>query len=311
MALVRDEVVVAAIGGPDVNAAGNGMSWGAVIAGAVCAAAVSLIMVAIGSGLGLTMVSPWAREGVEASTFAVSTAVWLIVMQWVAALFGGYLAGRLRSRWSGIHTDEVFFRDTAHGFLAWALATLLVAGLMTSAVTSLVGGAAQTASTVVGGAAMGATQGAARSAGDGADPVGYFADALFRPAGSTTALPGGTEVPNDGAAQRAEAARILLSGVATGEITADDRAYLGRMVATRTGLSQADAEARVGDVIARMEAAKTEAQAAADEARKAGALLSMFIALSLLVGAFIAAAAAALGGRQRDDMDVEVVARTV
>ena len=304
MSVVREEVVVAAIGDPAVSTPGARVAWGAVIAGALCAAAVSLIMVALGSGLGLTMVSPWANEGVEASTFAVSSAVWLIVMQWVAALFGGYLAGRLRGRMEGIHGDEVFFRDTAHGFLAWALATLLVAGLMTSAVGTLVGGATRAATTVAAGAAIGTGQGAAESAGEGADPTAYFADALFRPTAQAVPLPQATEpAPDDGTAARAEAGRILLTAVAD-ELSVEDRAYLAAMVADRTGLSVPDAEARVAQVVERIEAAKTRAKEAADEARKAAATLSLFIALSLVIGAFIAAAAAALGGRQRDDFEV-------
>ena len=129
----------------------SAVSWAAIIAGAVGAAALSLILLLLGSGLGLSMASPWS--GPSATTFAVSTAIWLIVVQWLASGVGGYIAGRLRTKWNGIHTDEVAFRDTAHGFLAWALATLLVAGLLGSAVSSIVGGGASAVSSIASGAA--------------------------------------------------------------------------------------------------------------------------------------------------------------
>ena len=99
----------------------SAVSWPAIIAGAVAIAAVALILLALGSGLGLSSVSPWPNSGPSATTFGVYAAVWLIVVQWVSAGFGGYLTGRLRTKWVGVHTDEIYFRDTAHGFLAWAL----------------------------------------------------------------------------------------------------------------------------------------------------------------------------------------------
>lgn len=306
MSMTSERTVVAAIGTPIDGLGGTtaaGVSWGAIIGGAVAAAGVSLVMVALGSGLGLTMVSPWSHEGVGPTTFAVSTAVWLIVMQWVASLFGGYLTGRLRRRLGGYRGDEVFFRDTAHGLLAWALATLLVAGLMTSAVGALIGGGTQAASSVLG-VAAGAARTAADEDGDVADPTGYFADRLFRPASvpATAALPAvpATEMP---AAPTGEAARILVAGLAAGEVPDGDRAYLARMVAERTGLPPQEAETRVAQVITDLQTARTEDQEAADAARKAGALLSMFVALSMVVGAFIASVAAALGGHHRDALD--------
>ena len=102
----------------------SAVSWPAIIAGAVVAAATSVLLLALGSGFGLASVSPWAG-GASPLTFTVMTAIWLIVMQWVASGLGGYLTGRLRTRWIGTHVHEVFFRDTAHGFLSWALATVI------------------------------------------------------------------------------------------------------------------------------------------------------------------------------------------
>ena len=126
----------------------SAVSWSAIICGAVVAAAVSLLLVALGSGLGLASVSPWAGSGASATTFTVMTAIWFIVVQWVASGVGGYLTGRLRTKWVNVHTHEVFFRDTAHGFVTWALATVITALFLTSAASSLLGVELHTAHTV-------------------------------------------------------------------------------------------------------------------------------------------------------------------
>jgi len=101
-----------------VESAVSAVSWVAIIAGAFAIAAASLILLALGAGLGLASVSPWYNSGPSATTFGVWAAVWLIVVQWLSAALGGYLTGRLRTKWVGVHTNEVYFRDTAHGFLA-------------------------------------------------------------------------------------------------------------------------------------------------------------------------------------------------
>ena len=103
----------------------SGVAWPAIIGGAFAAAALSLILLALGSGFGLASVSPWPNAGASVTTFTVMTAVWLIVTQWLASGLGGYLTGRLRTKWVGLHTHEVFFRDTANGFLTWATATVI------------------------------------------------------------------------------------------------------------------------------------------------------------------------------------------
>jgi len=276
------------------------VSWGPIVAGAFAAATLTFILMLLGSGLGLTMVSPWSNESASVTTFAVSTAIWLVIVQWLSSGLGGYLTGRLRTKWVGIHTDETFFRDTAHGFMAWALATLLVVFVLGSALSSAIGTGVQAASTVAFGAAMGASAGATETAADGGetDATSYFVDALFRPSDPARLAAPGAE---GDAAAASQASRILIASAAAGEITADDKTYLGQLVAARTGLSQADATARVDAVLARVEQAKVAAQEAADTARKAGATFALVGALSLVIGAFIASAAAALGGRQRDD----------
>jgi hypothetical protein len=267
-------------------------SWGAVIAGGVAASAATLVLMLVGAGLGLTMVSPFSNEGFSLETVTASTAVWLVVVQWLAALLGGYLAGRLRTKWVNLHSDEVFFRDTAHGFLAWALATLLVAGLLTSTISSMLGTGVQAVSTVASGAAMGGAATAASAEDSGS--TGYFVDTLLRPAD-----PANPVESSDQAA--GEVSRILLAAAASGEMAADDRAYLEQLVAARTGLTQEEASARVETVLQRADEAAQQAQQAAATARNAGATVALLGALSLFIGAFIASAAAALGGRLRDD----------
>lgn len=105
----------------------SAVSWSAIFAGTVAAVAMTLILIAIGSAFGFASVSPWPSVGAAPTTFTIAAGVWLIVTQWLSSAVGGYLAGRLRVRWHGLHTDEVFFRDTAHGLLTWATATVLVA----------------------------------------------------------------------------------------------------------------------------------------------------------------------------------------
>jgi hypothetical protein len=271
----------------------SGVAWPAIIGGAVAAAALSLILLALGSGFGLASVSPWSNARVSVTTFTVTTAVWLIVVQWLASGLGGYLTGRLRTKWVGLHTHEVFFRDTANGFLTWATASVIGAVFLATVASSVVSGTVTTAAGVASGAATGASQAATRSGGNPADPTAYFVDSLYR-----------SDHPSANASDgdvRAQSTRILLNGMRDGDVGAPDKTYLAQLVATRTGLSQADAEKRVDTVIAQEKAAEIKARQAADAARKAGAYLSIFTALSMLVGAFIACAAAAVGGQQRDE----------
>jgi hypothetical protein len=287
------------VAGP-VESSSSAVSWGPIVAGAFAASTLTFILMLLGSGLGLTMVSPWSGSGASVTTFAASTAVWLVVVQWLSSGVGGYLTGRLRTRWVGVHTDETYFRDTAHGFLAWALATLLVVGILGSALTSFIGGGVQAASTVVSGVAQGASAVASSSsAGDGAsNATAYFVDSLFRPADPARLSAAGGE---SDAAATAQATRILITSAAEGQVSEEDKTYLSQLVAARTGLSEADAKARVDAMLAKVEDAKVKAQQAADTARKAAATFALVAALSLVIGAFIASAAAVLGGQQRDD----------
>lgn len=275
----------------------SAVSWAAVLAGAFVAAAMALILLPLGTGLGLSAISPWSNAGASSTTIGIAGAVWLIVMQVIAAGLGGYVAGRLRTKWVGVHSDEVFFRNTAHGFLSWAVAVVISAGLLASAAAAIVGvgtGVAATGVAAVGAAA--ATPATRQQSGAGAEGLAYYVDALFRadhPSGNSVEAP--TSI---------EAGRIMATALGKGDISPADRTYLSQWVAARTGLSPADADKRVTDTVAQAKAARadaeTKAREAAEAARKAGAYLSLWVFVSMLAGAFCASYAATIGGRQRD-----------
>lgn len=300
-----------------LQAGSSAVSWGAIMAGAAAAAALSLILLMLGIGLGLSSVSPWSYNGVSAAAFGVSTILWLIFTQLIASGMGGYLAGRLRTKWLDVHTDEVYFRDTAHGFLAWAIASLATAALLTTVIGSIVSGGAH-----IGAAAMGdmATVHAEKGRHDNG-VMGYFVDALFRKdpnvpapadpalADSAIAEPGTLPPPMPPARPHrgeltAEVGHIFKNAILTGALPQEDSRYVGQVVAQRTGLSQQSAELRVNSVYGRLQARlheqETTAKTVADTTRKASVYASLWLFISLLIGAFVASFAAIFGGRQRD-----------
>ena len=292
----------------------SGVSWSAVIGGAVVTAALSVILLSLGTGLGLSSVSPWASDGISATSFGVSTIVWITLTQLFASGLGGYLAGRLRTKWIEVHTDEVYFRDTAHGFLAWAVASLATAALLTSVIGSIVGSGVKAGATIASGAATGAAAsavgaGAAKSDSE-SGPMGYFVDSLFRRDANAPAasMPVAGSTASDTAPQRAasasEVSRIFTNAMRAGPLPEEDVRYIGQVVAQRTGLNQQDAEKRVNETYGRMQAKLREAEAtakeAADKARKASAYAALWLFISLLIGAFVASLAATFGGRRRD-----------
>ena len=256
----------------------SAISWAAILAGTAVAISISLVLVVLGSGLGLASLTPSVRGVPSPGSLAALAIVWIVLVQWLSAAFGGYVTGRLRTRWVGTHTHEVFFRDTAHGLVTWAVATAIVAMVIGSATSSMLSGGIHAAATTT----AGATQGAAFS--NSVAP--YDVDALFR----TTSGDGNSSAAAEG---RGEATRILARGLTAGAVSDGDRTYLASLVAARAGISQADAQKRVDDVVGR---ALREAEAA----RKAAATTSLLTALAMLIGAFVACAAAALGGRERD-----------
>jgi hypothetical protein len=265
-------------------------SWPSIIAGAFVAAASTVILVALGSGIGFASISPWPDHGASITTFAVTTAIWLIVTQWVSAALGGYIAGRLRTRWIGTHAHEVFFRDTAHGLITWAVATILVVAVGASSFMSAAGAAGRAA----GAGATAAMISASGAPSNAASPISpYEIDKLFRSSNF-----GGAALLGD---SRMETAHIAANAFVSGGISSADRTYLVDQVSARTGASPADAQARVDSFVATVTQAQEKVKAEADSARKAAAEASIYLALSLLIGAFIASVSAALGGRIRDE----------
>jgi hypothetical protein len=291
----------------------SAVSWSPVFAGAIVAAAATLVLLLMGSGLGLTMVSPWSNKGVGPGTFAASTAIWLIIVQWLSSTLGGYLTGRLRKRWAGVHAHEVFFRDTAHGLLMWALATILVAGVLSSVASTLITeGAGATTSLATEAARDPAQFVSDRATNEPALSADYYADLMFRQPAERTLSAKPATVSQNVIDPRPEASRILKTDLASGSVSSADRSYLAQLVSMRTGRTAADAQQRVDDVITQIDQArakvreainqeKVRAKEIADAARKAGVTTSLLAVLSLLIGAFVASAAAALGGRERDE----------
>lgn len=292
------------------------VSWGAIAAGAAAGAALSLILLMLGVGLGLSSVSPWSYQGISATSFGVSTILWLTFTQLLSSAMGGYLAGRLRTKWTDAQPDEVYFRDTAHGFLAWAMSALATAVLLTSVIGSLLSGGIQAGASVVGGVANSASAAAGGYAATGNDasldrgPVAYFVDSLFRRNGdAATPSPGEAPVPADvsdriASHDASEVSRIFMNVSLSEPLPAEDVRYVGQLVAKRTGMSQQDAERRVTEVYAQAQAkvrsAEVAAREATDKARKASAYAAFWMFVSLLIGAFVASLAATYGGRQRD-----------
>jgi hypothetical protein len=294
----------------------SAVSWAAILAGAAVAAALSLILLMLGTGLGLSSVSPWAYNGVTAMTLGVSTILWLTLTQVVASGMGGYIAGRFRTKWVSVHTDEVYFRDTAHGFLSWAVASIVTAALLTSVIGSIANGGIQAGGTAATIAAATTTEvyksETAKSDSD-KEPMGYFVDSLFRksinaveptpianesgvvPTVPPAPLPNGSSL---------EVTRIFISNLQSGTLSPADIQYVGQLVAQRTGLTQQDAEKRVIDTYARVQTklhnTEIAIKDAADKARKASAYAALWLFISLLIGAFVASYAALYGGQQRD-----------
>ena len=299
-----------------VNSA-SAVSWGAIFAGAAAAASLALMLLMLGAGLGLTSISPWENQGLAAGTVGIAAIAWLTFTQIVASGMGGYLAGRLRTKWVDTHTNEIYFRDTAHGFLTWAVALLVSAVLLTTTISSLIGGSAK----VIGSVAGGATATAVNNAGEGSSMLSkssmeYFTRSLFRASGSTPAgnsnasgndvmamnqpAPPKAESP----AQLAEVTGIFANSIYSGALPQDDLTYVAQLVSQNTGISQQEAEQRVQAVYdkaqANLKEAKDKAQQAADAARKTTSYVTLWSFISLLIGAFVASLCATYGGRQRD-----------
>lgn len=278
----------------------SAVSWGAIIAGAFATAALILSLFLLGTGLGLLSASPWPNAGASLTTIGLSAAIWLVIAHVLASGMGGFITGRLRTKWTSTPIDEVFFRDTAHGLLAWAVSVVIGVALLSAIALSTISGAAQVGSQAVGTLGAATTTAAAEAAGrasaNSSDPTFYFVDRLFR---------SDREAPDtDRGTVRAEVGRILVNSMAAGDISSADRAYLAEVVAARTGIGQPEAEKRVAEIVRQAKDAKAKAEAnireAADAARKAGSYLALWTFIGMLAGAFTSSYAATIGGRLRD-----------
>jgi MFS family permease len=248
------------------------LQWTPVVAGAFVAAAVSVILIAFGSAIGFSIVSSSPTWRDASRSLALASGLYLLLTALLSFGFGGYMAGRLRERWTtSAHSDVVEFRDGTHGLLAWALA-VLIAGLI----------AAASAASVASKAVQPATSPEATT---GEPLIAYELDRLFR----AERRPAGGDLTYS----RAEAGRILLAATGRQGITPDDRAYLVRLVMSTTGAAQPDAERRVGDAIA-------GATTAVHKARRSAVILGFSTAVALLVGAAAAWYTSCVGGRYRD-----------
>lgn len=231
---------------------------------------------------------------------------------------GGYLAGRLRTKWPAVHTDEVFFRDTAHGFLTWAVATLLTAAVLTSVVGAIISGGVRAGAEVAGGAASAVSTVAGTAAGSAAtlaaggtgsdeasNTIEYFVESLFRGDPANSAAGKARKLAREvSEIPVGEVMRIFARALRTGTLPQEDKRHIGRLIAQRTDLSQQEAEQRVSEgfekVQTTLEEAETAARKAADEAREASAYGALWMFVTLLIGAFAASLMAVFGGRQRD-----------
>lgn len=264
------------------------VDWPAIIAGIVLASAISLVLLSFGSAIGLSFVNFHAGPNVPMIWIAIAAATWLLWVEVSSFMAGAYLTGRLRRRHYDATEDEADVRDGAHGLLVWAGA-LVIGGLIAvggiSAAANAVGAAA---STLTNAAAT-----VADDAGSALDPNAYFVDQLYRPSATATAAADTTAV-------RAETGRILAQGAIAGSVSDPDKAYLAQVVASNTGLTPDEANARVTEVLAAVDKAKADAAAAAETARKAGVVGAFLTAAALLVGAVAAFWAAQMGGNHRD-----------
>ena len=278
-----------------VDASHTPFSWSAAIAGAVAATAVSLLVIALGSGIGLSFASPYGA-GPSVVSLTIAAAVWLVMAQTMGFASGGYLAARLRSpAFDGV-PGETMFRDAAQGLVVWAIGVIAMA--------VIVGGlgilAAGTTARVAAGAATGAAT-ATRSDATAATPTEYFVDLMLRPAPGTSETVGAASSPAQPSAldseTRAEVTRVVLHGVSQAGLDDNDRAYLAQVVSARTGLPPDEAKRRVAMVESKARDAVNEA---ADKTAKAAAYFSFWTFMSLLFGGVAATLAGILGGQLRD-----------
>ena len=273
----------------NVSTGSSFVEWGAVLAGGAMSAALSFTLLTFASAVGLSFISPWTDAGVSTKVIASLAIFWVLAQQIGSAIVGGYIAGRMRSRFGESSADEVEFRDGLHGGLVWAVGVVISAAL-----ALFVAGAIAKTGTEAAGRVVAATT-------SNSEIIAYQTDLLFRKVANGPSAPASQNSQNTNALtteQRAEISRLVGRSVATGHLADADRTYLGNVVAERTGLPQSDAEKRVNDVFAETSRALKEA---ADKAR-VGAILTGFVtAAGLLIALGAAWWAAQRGGHHRDN----------
>lgn len=282
------------------------LEWSPILAGAIGAAALSFLLLTFGSAVGLSLTSPWPETGARLWVVGLAVAWWMVLVQIGSFAAGGYLAGRMRSRWGDSGTSEGAFRDSTHGFMVWAVGVLMGAAVL--AIVSL-----GTAKTVAESGAVVAAGAASKPGAIATGPADYAADLLLRPqpaaapSAPTTTTTTTVEssrpmnaIANDDAL-RAETNRIFTAAIKNRALTERERTYLTQVVATRTGLPQADAQRRVDAAVTEARDLELKAREQAEKARKSAVIAAFIAAASLLISLIAAITAAALGGKHRDE----------
>lgn len=271
------------------------IEWGPIIAGAITAAAISFLLLTFGGAIGLSLTSPWPQAGARLWVVAFAVMWWMVAVQIGSFAAGGYLAGRMRSRWGTATTPESQFRDSVHGLMVWAVGVLMGAVVLGIVGAGTAKTAAQSASVVAAGATSAV---GAKTMG----PADYAVDILLRPQPGAPASPIESKPSqSDDAALRAEAGRIFTTSIGNSAISQRDYDYLTQVVAARTGLPPADAQKRVQSAVTEARDLEVKAREQADKARKSALITAFMAAASLLISLVAATTAAAAGGRHRDE----------
>lgn len=255
------------------------VDWAAILAGAILAAAIFSLMTTFGAAVGLSVVSPLPGKGMSSAGLAVATGLWVVWITVSSFMVGAYVTGRLRRRIHDASAHESDVRDGAHGLIVWALGTVMIAWLTTSAAVGLTKAAGSIAAT------------AASSIVSGAEMLGPTVERLVRSTSASTPV---TD------AQKTEIVHILSASAVSGTINADDKAYLSGQIATRAGIPAAEADKRITEAMAQVSAAAEQAKQAAESARRTGVLIAFLTAASIAIGAAAAWWAATMGGNHRD-----------
>jgi hypothetical protein len=274
------------------------VDWPAIFGAVIISSASTLLLGAIGVALGLASVSPWSFNNPSPTAMTVASAAWFALSALYAGAVGGYIVGRLRKPALDTTADERSNRDGLNALVTWGLGLLLTAALTTSILSSAAGTAVTAAGQAAGPALSETIKASSNKAGDF---VGYYVDRALR-APANAANPGApATTPND---SKTEVARILTHGLASGSISDADRGDLERIVARQAGISDADAKARVNQMMTEANDAYNKAadavKEAADKARKITASITTWFVIVSLLAAILAWYAGVIGGRHRD-----------